>query len=237
MQDRALLNDPSIVRWSAKFYDTVRGSYDISKIVPLRPCTDEDFDKFYPPEDSQVERFENYRKGGGLFCLDWAAIEFELNGLEYMSRYTAIDIEATPCQTYVRAIGETLPEPVKCNNNQTLAKEYIDSSKIIVVYNKGTAELSDYDNPVRLMSEMAETQFDNSLPNFVPMYIEQAKFDDESDFIQYGQFDEYDYIEMDLTSPRPSMYNNWPSDYKFTGIELWYGVDLKKRTRQSYSLQ
>lgn len=87
------------------------------------------------------------------------------------------------------------------------------------------------------MSEMAETQFDSQLPNFIPMYIEQAKFDDESAFIQYGQFDEYDYIEMDLRTPKPSMYDDWPANYKFTGIELWYGTDLKKRTRQNYSLQ
>lgn len=89
------------MRWIAKLYDSKDGTYDISKIVPLSPCTDEDFDKFYPPEDSQVSRFENYRKDGGLFCLDWAAIDFELNGQVYMTQYTAIDIEATPCETYV----------------------------------------------------------------------------------------------------------------------------------------
>ena len=46
----------------------------------MHPCTEEDFDKFYPVEKRSANVFESFKKDGGLHCIDWQGKDLELFG-------------------------------------------------------------------------------------------------------------------------------------------------------------
>ena len=73
----------------------------------MRPCTGEDFEKFYPIEKRSASLFASYKAHGGLYCIDWQKISFELYGTwHFDSHYSAVDILVAPCgMTYTKEDG------------------------------------------------------------------------------------------------------------------------------------
>ena len=62
-------SDHTYIKWFARTMTSTNGVIS-SRIIPMHPCTDEDFAKFYPPKKSSEAVVKKYKAAGGLFCLD-----------------------------------------------------------------------------------------------------------------------------------------------------------------------
>ena len=73
--------DPRYVKWAATFIKIDIGRNEL-KSIPLHPCTDEDFDQFYPVDKRSTRRLNAFKTmpEKQMFCLDWQNTGAELYG-------------------------------------------------------------------------------------------------------------------------------------------------------------
>mmetsp|Transcript_8518 Transcript_8518/g.10517 ORF Transcript_8518/g.10517 Transcript_8518/m.10517 type:complete len:124 (-) Transcript_8518:834-1205(-) len=71
-------DDPRFIKWFAVTYISIDGKLSTDKLIELKKCTEEDYDRFYPPERNSAPEFANIREQKGLFCLDWKALGFNM---------------------------------------------------------------------------------------------------------------------------------------------------------------
>ena len=91
--------DPTVVRWVANFETHSHGEFINHDIVRLHECTEEDYAKFYPPDETASNTVKKFKEKGGLFCIDWTQVDFSLFGHKSDQEYTFIDIAALACGT------------------------------------------------------------------------------------------------------------------------------------------
>eukprot|EP00353_Schmidingerella_taraikaensis_P010908 CAMPEP_0185574734 /NCGR_PEP_ID=MMETSP0434-20130131/6118_1 /TAXON_ID=626734 ORGANISM="Favella taraikaensis, Strain Fe Narragansett Bay" /NCGR_SAMPLE_ID=MMETSP0434 /ASSEMBLY_ACC=CAM_ASM_000379 /LENGTH=131 /DNA_ID=CAMNT_0028191391 /DNA_START=210 /DNA_END=605 /DNA_ORIENTATION=+ len=92
------LTDPRYVKWFA-IYSVVNKGVWHRRELPIYPCTDKDYQKFYPLDDQSKSRFDvmNKRIDQQLFCTDWENSGVDIYGLEATGNFAAVDIMAAPC--------------------------------------------------------------------------------------------------------------------------------------------
>ena len=109
-------NDPSFVKWYGEIIDSVDGKKTFSEI-PMRECNEEDFSKFYEPDQRSAGRAKKYKKQGGFMCVDWSAVK--LKGTEFGTDFLTMDFTLLPCnmrETLMGATEDRIPE--NCNMDQ-----------------------------------------------------------------------------------------------------------------------
>lgn len=65
---------------------------------PMHRCTNEDFEHFYPYEESSVKKVELFKEGGHWFCFDWRTTDFDLYGTWRTDDiYSSLEARLLPC--------------------------------------------------------------------------------------------------------------------------------------------
>ena len=103
--------------------DSVDGKVTYSEI-PMHPCNEEDFSKFYEPDSKSAAKAKQYLQQGSFMCLDWSTVK--LKGTEFGSNFNTLDIILLPCATRETQIGgeeDRIPED--CNRDQQKLFEYL----------------------------------------------------------------------------------------------------------------
>ena len=75
--------------------------------MSLHTCTDEELDRFYPPEASATVNVEKWRKLGAFKCLDWELADFDFTGGSGVlgDGKTYVDISAHPCHFRMSSVN------------------------------------------------------------------------------------------------------------------------------------
>ena len=94
-----------MVKWVALYREQEgKVRYDL-QLFDLHPCTNEELAKFHPPEKRSVSSLERLKEGGGLFCLDWNSLDFDIFGVSGDGRYSSLAVLALPCHVRETALG------------------------------------------------------------------------------------------------------------------------------------
>ena len=65
------LNDPRYVKWINMFSSFGSGGFSPRSAHILHPCTEEDYQRFYPPEKQAEDNVAELKRSNGLFCMDF----------------------------------------------------------------------------------------------------------------------------------------------------------------------
>ena len=70
--DKRRRSDPRYVKYIARIWNEV-GSEQVFTNVPIRECTDEDLDQFYPVDSASKLKYDSIYndENHGFFCIDW----------------------------------------------------------------------------------------------------------------------------------------------------------------------
>ena len=92
------------------------------KEIPMRTCTDQDFEKFYEPTENNSKRFNQFRKSGAMQCIDWKSVGLDIYGSYGSDSYGALDVIAVPCHLGMiikeENGGEYVEPSADCNLDQ-----------------------------------------------------------------------------------------------------------------------
>ena len=81
------LNDPRYIKWVAKYRENRDGVNVVEKIIPMHPCSEKEYEKFYEVEPSNANLFEKLRSSSGFYCFDTEAYDFLLYGDKFHGNF------------------------------------------------------------------------------------------------------------------------------------------------------
>ena len=184
--------DPRYLQFIARLYLDTRGTVT-SKYFRMYPCTEEDFEKFYPVEKRSKSMLDNYRKDGGLHCIDWQNADMEVFGSwRFDAIYQAVDIFLAPCgMSYTLHDGtEYKKDESECEWDKDKFIDYLgDTFYIKFFYNHQSFQQASFlqDNRVIKSSKMGQILTKARDAIFVDTHINLHELIDEIDLIQIGQ--------------------------------------------------
>lgn len=113
------LNDESFLEWVVMY--RVRGSDSENdpqpREVKMHRCTDAEYAKFFEPGEQFSQEVATMNKLGGLYCVDWAALNFELFGVGGMAKFSSLNIGAIPCHLSKHAEEKASQAGKSCNTD------------------------------------------------------------------------------------------------------------------------
>ena len=128
--------------------------------MPLYPCTQTDFERFYPVKAQQMEELAIWKENGGLYCLDWANMEFDLYGSKDSKDWNTIDIEAHSCLTHASLFSEDEDDDTEGATDRKETSLYLFDAKLVLYYNRGRFLPAEFASPVEWTSIFKSFDFD-----------------------------------------------------------------------------
>ena len=183
----------------------------------MKPCTKEDFEKFYTVEKRSASLFASYQANGGLFCIDWQKVNLELYGTwQFDSHYSAVDILVAPCgMEYTKEDGTIYSkEESECIWDKDAFDEYLgDTFLFKFFYNQESFQQASFleDNRVMKQSKLATNMISSSKAVYIETYVNLQELIDEIALFQYGQQDVVEFYEITRRTPEFSGFTKWPS--------------------------
>ena len=103
----------------------------------MYPCTDEDYEKFYTPDDDSFQTVKIMRESNGLHCIDWEGSGFSIHGSDSSDDITSVDLAIHSCASVESRLNETWPDDVRddCINDYQNFTDYIGASTVVIYYN------------------------------------------------------------------------------------------------------
>ena len=101
--------------------------------------------------------------------------------------------------------------------------EWLGALNIKFYYNRARFDTNTFgkrDDFIINESYIENIQFDNTLPSFINGKFSLFSVEDETDWVQFGQFYEYEYSDLDMGRVQPSAWIDFPEKYKIIGYEL-----------------
>jgi len=90
-------------------YGTYAPDMPTVKELPIYPCREEDYAKFFPVEKKSAGRLEAIKTTPGrkLYCIDWEKVPDIFEGTERAGNYGVLDIEimVLPCNMRLKHLG------------------------------------------------------------------------------------------------------------------------------------
>ena len=112
------LHDLRYFKWFAYYFVNIDGVKKRSEI-PMRTCTDDDYEEYYPVEKSSKNRLDSLKAKKALICLDFDEnMKTEIKGAESQGEFAIIDVMIVPCAVKLTNWGgreDRIPE--NCEKN------------------------------------------------------------------------------------------------------------------------
>ena len=179
-------NDPRYLKWLDNFYAYESGVLAPKLAQPMQPCTEEDYQKFHPPDKSAAPIVENLKKAGALFCLDSELLKTQaLRGGLGGGDNTVLDLMAVPCHAKETALGgdqDYIRED--CVREPEAVYAYLDNMAMVTWYNYSVFKHGKFEKDERVMNYSAvkkyNTKVDQSSWRAATVHV--SNLNDETDF-------------------------------------------------------
>ena len=232
---RSPRGDLRFLKWVAHYitYD-INGDIAEEKAWPLSPCTVDDIAKFDLPDPSTSSNVDRLISQGGLFCLDYDALDIKIFGAYNGAYHSVLDVMLVPCNVKNTVLGgEEDNIPTDCNWDRQAAIDYIGDLNIVAYYNQGRFNPIGFgEESIQTSSTIHKDRTDTYHSTWIPVHIEKNILEDEVQIVQMGQASEHEFIDLSFKTVLPSTYNKWPTNenpeniYKFSSYALYLSQDL-----------
>lgn len=222
--DRVGKDDPEYVEWVVQMTQNVGG---VQEIFPLatHKCTSADYDSFFEPAKAYKKQIEASRTRGNMICIDEGQ-DLSIFGEGDTTDHRRLDFMLIPCQASATK---------NCPHNRQETIDYLGAVDLVMMYNQERFDQRYYeDNPIFKEAVFKNVQFDHKNPNFIHSEISLTEVQDEISYLQIGQFDEVEFFKLDIGNIEPSSWIQWPTRYKFTGVEVLLDFDKREVNRNTY---
>lgn len=182
---------------------------------------------------------------GAFFCLDSKYFDSQvLRGTIAGGDHTLSDVMGMPCHMKESLVGGTQDNIRNdCEKNSTAVYEYLSNMSTVFWYNYGSFKQKEFGNDDRVSkkSNLEKYKTTENVATWRGASIHISQLQDETDFFQWGQFDEVEFQDFKIAELRPSSFKNWPTDdepdnkYKFSSLVMYLDQDVTSFERKTYS--
>ena len=154
---------------------------------PVHICTDEEFSRFYPIEDTAAKKVNGFQSKGKLLCFDAQKNVEKLYGSwRTDDSYTAIEPSLYPCATRIEFIdGSAEGGHDGCEWDEVAVQEYLGSAPtMMILYNQVTLNDRKYgDERLEKKASVHSFQISTSTGAYSEAFITKHEIEDETDFL------------------------------------------------------
>ena len=180
------MNDPRYIKWVAKYRENRDGVNKVEKIIPMHPCSQKEFEKFYQVEPSSTNLVEKLRASDGLYCINYEAHDFVLYGDKFHGNFAQLDLQAVPCHQRESAMEGEATDYVRddCVTTQESTFEYFfDTTDLVILHNQVSFQSNEYgEKRFNKRSTTQRVRVDVRQPNWNPTLIQKNLLQDETDY-------------------------------------------------------
>ena len=172
-------NDERFVKWVARNKIKTATGERFTHYIPIRNCTVADYAKFYEPIRSSASKVSDFKKNGGLYCLDLKDLDVSIYGSWlFDGQFSSLDLSAVPCGTQME--GDPTPIREDCEWDYDAAMDYLKTFNLVVLYNMGSFNQDQYGkNKIETNSMLHKVQIDPTRTNWVGSDVEKYSLFDE----------------------------------------------------------
>ena len=115
--------------------------------------------------------------------------------------------------------------------------DYLGNMRLVVLSDEEFFQIQDWDAGYGKRSRFFTRQIDNAAPSFIDGRYRKNFIEDETSYLQYGQWDENEFFEFAIGQVEPSSWINWPTKekpnnrYKYASIEFNMSTDQMNWSR------
>ena len=129
--------DMRYFKWFAQYNKYVDGERHMHEI-PMKPCTQADYEEFYPVDPAFRHRIEHIKSFNAFMCLDTSEMDIELRGTEMSGMFNTLDVMVVPCAVKLTLIGGKEDRiPPECEMNREKSMSWFQNFNIVTYYNQG----------------------------------------------------------------------------------------------------
>ena len=193
-------DDARFVKWVAML---TKGSESgpVLENHELHPCSVEELEKFDETATIAKDSIEQYKRDGGLFCLDWKAANLTLHGSwRDTLAFSAIDLIMLPCITsYTLANGQQAEVRNDCVADKQEVMDYLGPLQATIFYNDVKFIQNKYGNErLENFSTLKQIAVDPNIANWIGVDVDTHSLADETQFLQLGNADEVEYKKLSI---------------------------------------
>ena len=127
----------------------------------MEPCTEEDYDDFFPVEESSAKRLRSLKEKNALLCLNFDK-DYSLRGTESQGYFNVIDVMVVPCAVKLTLLGgesDRIPEDCEMDREESI--KWLGNFNILSYYNQGRFNLEGFkEDRVDWSSYVKQNQMD-----------------------------------------------------------------------------
>ena len=239
--------DPKYIQWVGSYNVQTNGVYE-EIYFPLHPCTESDYNKFYPPSDTAAGLVNKKREDNLFYCtpdLSAAGIE-DLYGIwSRDSSYAAIEFHVWPCATKWTSIdGVEYGGHDDCIWDRQAVLDYLgETQKIMIYHNEAQFKQEGFgEDRIEFRSSLSSVFFGTEAAQFTQAWLRKYTLVDEIEYFQLGQSEDDTFVKPFFESSQNSAVATWPtkenpySIYKINGLWIELSPVLTTIERSTYSL-
>ena len=150
--DQIMKNSEDYVKIKALYQVKVDGVRSDTELE-LRPCTEEDFEEFYPPALQSEIGIQRLKERGNLLCIaDYSMLELHGHENHENVDFGRLAVILHPCND---GLEEGEPHPTNPNCELTLQKqiEYLEPLNFLVYYNNERLDLEEFEPTKKIKKE------------------------------------------------------------------------------------
>ena len=129
--------DKRYFKWFAQYNEYKNGKKHRYEI-PMKPCTESDYEEFYPVDPGSKNRIEHLKSQNALVCLDTSEMDVKFRGTEMSGMFNAIDVMVVPCAVKLTLIGGKEDRiPKECEMDRDKSINWFQNFNFVTYYNQG----------------------------------------------------------------------------------------------------
>ena len=187
------------------------------------------------------------KENRSLFCLNWAAVgrQMELNGFQSsIENYQFFSFDLVPCNyihSYLGYQNDSIAEG--CISDRKAQEEYLGDVDVTILISQQNFIQDEYgEKAIRDEAIFISEQMSKGSNHFMNLKVMKNLVEDESSYLQFGQYEEHTFYTVQVEKPQRSAWNTFPtaenpgSKFKYIGVDFWLSPNMKIWTRETYSI-
>mgnify|MGYP006889515791 CR=1 FL=1 len=207
--------------------------------IPIAKCDEAQLSSFYPPMLKHEILAEKLTKEKSLYCVDTDVMaKTPLFGDRYADEFSYLEISLVPCtSSLITDKNKNCRKDNSDSGTLDIQKTSLAGAELIVMTNHEVFSPDDFQRPIIPSSTLYRRPLYKEVSTELDLSIKTTLVSDKTEFIQYGQSQDFLCKEMAVKSYASMIWpGEYPDSYKMASVVIAPSLDAQIIKRETASL-